>query len=544
MRIDGSKRFWLFGVAVAAIFGLLMACDEDPVDEDLDDNGTTFPLQVTDIIASPKAGGPGDTLLLSAIVTSTQPNENESPTMQWTASGGAFLETNQSSVRWVAPNTGGIYTVIATATNSVSTAKDTADVFVGAGNVVVASQAGAIQLQSNQTDIYYLHTPVALVGTEVYSVVGGVDDDAVETPPVLDGVNNRQVVYSRDLTFEVHAADSLPPGGAERIPVRVIIGDLITKTYQLISVNVAQGTRHSLNFAPDIAADNRSIAYTGVLPPVVSTDADSFEIYVFDKIAGTRRKVTQTHPEHRNMFPTWSTDQNWLTYISDRISNFRWELYAMRVNAGVIDTDDADVVRMTDTGGSLGSGTAGSFGKPLMTWNPVVPTLALRATDNLLYLVTTNATGATQIEITTFANDAPSEMVWAPDGSELALTTGTEIHTLALDGSSIKRLGPRGADSFADVQWSPDSRYLMYRATRAGDAWFEVIDLNGPLPLVPLSVTASEPTGVGLINLNLYRGVMSMNPAWGTSNVAYYPTFATGAGTPGIMSVDLSGILP
>jgi WD40-like Beta Propeller Repeat len=540
MRIDRSKRLWLFGVTAGAIFGLLMACGEDSEENPVDGGGPTSAIDITDIIASPRAGGPGDTLLLSAIVTSDTPNEDEIPTMKWNASGGAFLEDNQTSVRWVAPNTGGVYRVIAKATNSVNSTSDSADVFVGAGGVVVANEAGAVHLQVNQTDIFYLRSPLVVAGVEVYSVVGGVVADAVELPPDYDLAEDRQVVYAPDVTFEVHAADSVIRGH-ERSPRQVILGDLVAKTYQPISVNVVRDTRHSLYYAPDIAADNRSIAFTGAVPPVDAAAADSFDIFVYDKIAGTRLEVTGTHSEHRNVFPTWSTDQSWLTFISDRVSNFRWELYAMRVTGGVVDTDDNDVLKFTDTGGSLASGNIAEFTKPLMKWNPVAPTLAIRGTDGVLYLVATTTSGATQIEVTAFASQPPSELVWSPDGSQLALTTGGAIYTVTPSGTPTLRID-RGNDTFADLVWSPDSRWLLYRATRAPNAWLEVVDLNAS-PLVPLNVSASEPTGIGLINLGLYRGLMSMSPVWGTANLVFFPTFATGAGTPGIMSIDLTGIV-
>jgi hypothetical protein len=129
-------------------------------------------------------------LLLSAIVISTPPNQTEIPTMTWTASGGAFLETNQTSVRWVAPS-GGVYSVTARAVNSVSSASKTSDFFVGGGTELVHDQAVSIRLVSAPTDFYYLKTVnnIAL-GSEV-SAPGACADRRGDLPAAVDGANGR-----------------------------------------------------------------------------------------------------------------------------------------------------------------------------------------------------------------------------------------------------------------------------------------------------------------------------------------------------------------
>ena len=96
--IDRPKRNWLWFAGVLAALGALLAsCDSNDEGGSPIDNSPVSPIKVEEIIASPKSADPGDTLLLSAIVTSTSPNESEAPTMAWTANGGAFLETNQTS---------------------------------------------------------------------------------------------------------------------------------------------------------------------------------------------------------------------------------------------------------------------------------------------------------------------------------------------------------------------------------------------------------------------------------------------------------------
>ena len=100
----------------------------------------------------------------------------------------------------------------------------------------------------------------------------------------------------------------------------------------------------------------------------------------------------------------------------------------------------------------------------------------------------------------------------------------------------------RPGDTFADLAWSPDGRWLVYRVTRGSMAWFEALDTNGSS--VPLPITAADPDGSLAWGLADYRGLMSMSPAWSSSNVLYYATFGTGSPTVGIRSLDLSTLIP
>jgi hypothetical protein len=114
---------------------------------------------------------------------------------------------------------------------------------------------------------------------------------------------------------------------------------------------------------------------------------------------------------------------------------------------------------------------------------------------------------------------------------------------VASDGSNTLILS-RVGDTFADLAFSPDSRWLVYRVTRSNQNWFEVLDLDQSPLLPPLPITAAESGSSGVNNLAAYRTVMSMSPAWSTSNRLYYTSFATGAATVGIISVDVSGLAP
>jgi hypothetical protein len=548
--IDRRKRYGLLGAALVATFGLLMgACDDEGDGGSPTDVTTSQPIQITDIIASPKSADPGDTLLLSAIVTSTSPNPGDVPSMEWTATGGAFLEDDETSVRWVAP-VSGVYTVTARARNTVSSATNSADLFVGGTATLVNNLAGAIRLKANGADFYFLRTGSNIVtqGADVYQVIAGAASDAVTLPAATTGTNNRHVAYAPDLSFEVHASDSIIVGQTTS-PVNLYLGDFGTATYQRISSGVPIGDRHPGFGNPDVAPDNHSIAYGGMLPTALAAGADTFDVFLYDRVGPTRRNLTVAHSNHRNAFPTWSTGQRWLAFVSDRSGRGQWDLYGMPVNVlGVINTAQASLVRLSNTGGLLAAGNPGdlAFVKPALEWNPAVATLALQDVEGKLYLIITTPAGATQVEI-----GEVNDFSWSPDGSLLALALPGVVATVNSDGSGFAyRVGFDGVDFtrpddiFDDISWSPDGAWIVYRASRSSSSWFEVYDLDQSTITLPIALTPAEPAASTFWSLGAYRLLMPMKAAWGSAGQLYYPTFGTGAATVGIRSVDVSGLTP
>jgi Tol biopolymer transport system component len=289
---------------------------------------------------------------------------------------------------------------------------------------------------------------------------------------------------------------------------------------------------------PDVSPDSRYIAFAGMIPSTAPTIADSFDIFIYDTQDQSRRRITAAHTNHRNTFPTWSTNQLWLTYISDRSARNVWDLYGSPATGGVVDDAQASVVRLSNTGGTLVAGNPGGFDKPLMTWNPVSPVLAIVGGE-ALFFVTTTQSGATQIEVP--ISNPPVDMQWSPDGALLAASTGATVMTIALDGTSTPRVS-RSGDTFADLAWTGDGNWLLYRATRGGSSWLEAYDLDQSQLPAPIAISGAEPHTVGARSLGEYRLNMSMSPAVGTT-LLFYPAF-TGSPTIGIKSLDISGLSP
>ncbi|HEU4928968.1 MAG TPA: hypothetical protein VFU38_03995 [Candidatus Krumholzibacteria bacterium] len=534
--IDRPKRVWLLGAAVVAAVGVLVGgCDDEKTTPT--ENGTSTPIQMETIIASPKAGSPGDTLLLSAIVTSSSPNEGDIPVMAWTATGGAFLEDDQSSVRWVAPENG-IYQITARATNDVNSVSSTANVFVGESSIAVSERGGTVRLQANGADFYYSRSSTNPAnGAEAYSVVGiGDPTDAVLNPPEFNGSNNHGIAYAADVSFEAHSVDSLNPS-AENVAKHLYMGDFATQAYIKISNYPQAGERFPVFTDPNVSPDSRFIAFGGMLPTFSPTQPDTFDIFVYDTETQSRRNVTQTHTNRRNALPTWSTNLRWLTFISDRSARNAWDLYGLPATNGVVDEAPAGVVRLLNSGGTLITGTIDNFDKPLMDWNPVSPMLAVLAGD-ALYIVTTTQSGASQIEVPV---TAPVDMKWSPDGAVLAASTGAAVMTIETDGTSTVRVSREG-DTFADLAWTADSAWLIYRATRGSTSWLEAYDVDQSQFNAPIAITGGDPHTVGNRSLGEYRLTMSIRPAVGSIQLVY-PTF-TGSSTVGIRRLDISGLSP
>ncbi len=534
--IERPNRYALVALAFALVGGLLGACEDEKGDGTITDpTGPSTPIQIETIIATPKAASPGDTIAFSAIVVSSSPNEGDIPEVTWTASGGSFLEDNTSSVRWVAPGVG-MYRVTARAKNTANTVSKPFDLFVGATEVLVNNQAGQVFPQANGTDIYYLRSSNIASGVEVYSLAG----DVVTTPESLDGSNNRSITLASNLSFEAHSFFINSFDSTDNGILHIFTGNFTTGEFQRISTGSPNGFRFPAFNDPAISPDNRYVAYGGMLPTAMPSPSDSFDIFVYDTQGPTRQRVTESHTNHHNTFPSWSTDRRWLTFVSDRSARV-WEIYGMPVNvSGVINTAQASLVRLSNTGGTIAVGNPGgaTFRRPPMKWSPVAPNLAVLASDGTLYIIKTTPSGATQVDFPGFESGKVVTFAWSPDGQQLAAATAAEVLLLSSDGTS-RSLLVRSGDSFSDLSWSPDSAWLLYRVTRGGSSWFEIFDIDGTTLPTPVPVTEAVSAG----NLGAYRAVMSMSGAWSSANLFFYPTFETGFGTPGIAALDMSGLL-
>ena len=524
------------GQAVVALSLTLAAaaCDEKKTPEDTM-GGNPKPLKMETIIFEPKVAQPGDTIVFTAIVTSTSPNVGEVPVMKWTANGGEFIEDDEFSVRWIAPTTPGIFGVTAKATNAANSVTSDADVFVGSARTLIDFDAGEITLIGAGPNFHFLRYSDILGAVDVSAYIDSVTSDAVD-PLRADNVN---VVYSPDGNLEAHQADSLLFGAFQR-PRHVYIGNFATRALRGLTkdrANPLSNDHHQFGF-PSFSPNSQLVAYQGWLQSWDDVAPDSFHVFVHDLALQQRTLVTYEHEEPRNFFPTFSTDGNWLTYISDPTHNGQWDLYGSPMTGNVVDGSLASLTRLTNTGGTLVTGQPNSFKNPVKAWNPVAAILAIVSSDGTLYLVETTATGSNVIDVPDPSN--PRELVWSQSGALLAASTGTRIVTITSAGSVTERVVALAGDNLRDLAWSPNQTWLLYRVTRGGGSWFEVVDIGAAVLTAPLPVTVTATAG----ELAVYRGLMSMRPAWTASNQMIYTEFglAPPFESPGVVSRDLSGL--
>jgi hypothetical protein len=485
-------------------------------------------------------GAPGHTLLFTAVVTSSAENAGDFPKLSWTADGGSFVETNKQTVRWVAPANSGVFTVTAKATNTVNSASNTATVFVGGGQVLVPSDGGQVNLIGTGPDFHYLRSPLIDFGYDVNKYIAGVASDA--TPPGF--ANGQNLTYSADGSMEAHAADTLLAGATVR-PRYIYVSDFASGTFRRLGFDGTKpgNLKHNQYNHPAFSPNGQVVAYQRLAQSWTASGPDSFLIYISDLVANTRTLVTYDHQYPRTFFPAFSTDGKWLTYLVDKNRSGTYDLYGSPMTGNTVDGAEASLVKMT-SGIGIVSGAAGSFQKPLMTWNPVAPILALAAADNTLYLIQTTATGSNIIPV----NEVPKaqELLWAADGSMLAAvyakTIGDDSHstiaTISPAGVVTDRVSAPVGDGVRDVSFSPDLKWMLYRVTRGGGSWFSVADLSAGKLSEPVPVTPTTPAG----GSGKYRGFMSLRSAWTSNNLMIYPAW-TGDDTPAILSRDLSGLL-
>lgn len=536
MKTTDISRYsaWM---AAAVMLLALAACSEDKKPEEIVE-GSTGPITVESVINEPKVGAPGDTLLFTAVVTSSAENADDFPVYKWTADGGTFVEDNLQTVHWIAPATSGIYTVTAEATNDVNSATNHAIVFTGGGSTLVSENAGQINLIGGGPDFYYFESPFVDFGVDVSKSIGGVVSDAVtpNTSPRFSGIN---VTYSADGGLVAHAADSLVLSFNPR-PRHIYVGDLNSGLQQRIDVDGAKPgslERNIFNY-PAFSPNGQVVAYQGMAQAWDGVTADSFHVYTYDLVANKRRNITHALTAPRAWHPTFSTDGKWFVYVMDKNRTGQYELYGSPMTGNTVDANPASAVQMTTTGGQITSGSpSANLARPIMAWNPVASILAIVAADNTLYLVQTTATGATVIPVDT---PRPAEVIWSVDGSMLAASTGTSISTVTTGGAATVRVEAPAGDIVRDMTFSPDGKWLVYRQARGGGNWIAVADLSAGKLNEPVPVTPTTANG----QVTKYRGVMSLKPAWTSTNLIIFPAFGFAEnGTPSLLTRDLSGLV-
>jgi hypothetical protein len=525
--------------AAGLLAGALTGCD------DSGDNGmgpaSEGPIRVSTIIVNPKSPAPGDTIQLTAVITSDSLNVGIFPAVTWSANDGIFLESNQTSVRWVAPTMSTLVTVSVTATTSINSAKASTPVFVGASSSIIASGAGQPFLTGATPDQFYFLTETATGAFDIYEYSSGSIVDATDPPMDRpDATTGENLVIATSLTAAAFQLDEEPDGNILE-PTNVFYSDLTTGATTQITFDKSPDSddRKERYYNPAVSNDGNIIAYQGQLPTeAYTTEVDSFDLFAYYPQTMTTVNLTSGHDNpRRNNLPTFSSDDNWLLFISDRTvsGGARWEYYALPISGGEVDTAQTSVVQVTNSNSQIARVSQGVVSAPLQSWNPFAPVLALVMTNGNLMQITMGPQGGTTA--VTPLLTSPRRLVWAPDGSMLSFSDGTSLYTVPTGGTGATLIHSAATgDQLDDPAWSADMSLVVYRITRGSTSWFELKEAGDPEGTAVV-ITPSVAPGTA----SSYRSAMSLSPIWLPTNELMLLQFH--GDTPGIDLLDISAAI-
>jgi hypothetical protein len=536
---------WLIAIA---LYVVAVGCSDDEGTTDV----TEGPLSISEIILRPSAPEPGDTLKATAVLQGGGvPGSFAS--VKWTKTGGTLLMDNRMSVEWVSPkpsDPSAVERLTCTATNTAGSAAMSVDVFVGESGATVPQDGGEIHLLANG-DFYYLHSVAGEAGwdsSDVYLQSGGL------STPVVPGNQRRgaQFVFSGAPTRDPsHAAFAGVDGEGNILnPINVWLIDLTTGEQKPITSDKTApdaGRRQRYQY-PYFSLDGEWITYQGFLAIQLPGTIDTLHAFVQNVATGETVKATEGDTRSRplNYFPTFSSDQRWLVFVSDKQARDTWELYGQPIDVdGVVDTRPQSTVRFSppDADGMVAKTLATALQRPTLSWNPnaSTPILALvgsSGSDNLLRLVRTNQSGADVIEVPDVGPGA-QDLVWSDNGNLLAVSNGHLLYTVSTSGAVTLEYTSAERDLISDMAWSPDGQYIVYRTTRAGESWFELYDFGGAAGFInPLKLKSSTPVG----GSSVFADQMAANVRYRADNVVFLLTFV--GDSPAIESLDLTGAVP
>jgi len=534
-----------------ALLVAVVGCSDDDTDNTEDPIGV---VGISMIILNPKSAEPGDTVVATAVLDGYA-NPGNFPSIVWSADGGTFLTNNQTSVGWVASTTSDVYRLTCKVTGSSNSDQMNTDVFVGTPVLSVAGDAGEIHLMSAPPDYYYLNSVPNEDAWDSSSVY--IKGSAAPGPVVATQRVGAEFAFSKALMYSAYVVNDSTNSSFTEDALNVYLTNLSSGTQQRVTTDrsFADGTRRHQYRYPYFSPDQDWITYQGFLPHPQSGSVDTLDVFVYDIQTQEETNVTSgdtTSVRRRNSHPTYSTDFAWLVYVSDRTSRDQWDLYGQKITGGVVDTDPKNVVRMT-TGGLIGLGPGETLGEPDMAWNSSQPVLAVvgaGGSDGGLHLIQTNGSGANTTDVTEVGTSV-LEFAWSANGAVLAISslinspsaggTVNAVFTSTPSGVVSKKYEAIMGDRIVDMVWSPDSRFLVYRVVRGGQAWFELLDIDGGTVWTrPVVVTAT--VGIGI--RSTFAAEMSTAARYSAENIVHYIQFDVllePDNSPTIWTLDISG---
>jgi Tol biopolymer transport system component len=545
--IFDHAKLWVWSAALTAIV-VAAGCSDD---ESSNGNGPTDGVvEISTIIISPRSAEPEDTLAATAVLGGSAAPGNY-PSVQWSASGGSFVTDNEMSVRWIAPDNPGVFRLTCRATTGESSDEMSVDVFVGTPQLSVNRNAGQIQLAPTAGQFYYLNSvprDEEWDSSRVYIQATGVPE-----PVILGSRRGAQFAFSQSVNLAAYVVNDAGDQW-DLDPLAVYVVDLNARSERRITTDRAAPTNQRRNryTRPYFSPNERWITYEGQLNNPQAGNIDTLDIFIYDLNTDQETSVTAadvTSVQRRNLFPSYSSDSNWLLFASDKGQQNLWDLFGAPLNgSGAL----ADTVRQLTTNGLIGLSPVASLGVPQLAWNPAQPLLAVvgaAGSDGGLHLVTMSAQGATTVDVTDVGSQV-EEIAWSGNGQTLAVSSLVEasdgegvenvIYTVTPAGAATLRHRAREDDRLLDMGWSADAKFLVYRLVRGSESWLELLDIDGGIGLSgPLPITKAVSDGMRA----LYSAEMSNAVRFGTGDTVYYILFdgsLTPSDTPTIWTLDVS----
>jgi len=539
LRITVSDRLRRCALVAGALVAAscLHGCSDDPTDPGGGGGGGTgTAITVSSIIFNPKSPMPGDTMIVTADVHGSL-NVGDFVTYAWSATGGTFLETDKSSVRWVTPDTtsGTLFDLTVQAANSVSNVSRTEAVLVNRLTTLVGSSAGEIHTTATGDLIYYLSSPFAptqerFLGFEIRR------NDAGGDVAANGGRFGFDYKFDQAVSQAVHVEDQFffPD---QRL--KQIYHDDLTTGISVPLPTPPLGVRVPQLTEPDFSPDGQLITYQALLPdqnnPPAQGGVDTFEVFVFDIGTQQASRVTSTL---LNFHSSFSSDGGRLVFMSDTTGGLRdWELYSLPVVAGVVTPDSVGpVTQLTSTGGAIGDGMPPSIGQRAWNNNPANPILAIVDSNDKLNLVRADGSGSLVVNVA----DNVTDFVWTNAGDRVAMTAGGNIYVVSTDASAQIIHTVADGDNIFQLSWSADGEFLVYNLVRLSDSWYELIDVTGSTGLPgPVRISAAVRPG----NADSFGDLLETRPAWLPNAPTAFLLFFN-ARTPRLSTLGLSGLTP
>jgi len=204
-------------------------------------------------------------------------------------------------------------------------------------------------------------------------------------------------------------------------------------------------------------------------------------------------------------------------------------------------SDGRGVIRLTDAGTRFDYPVASSpDGSKLLFFRPDAKNETSDSAPQDLFVVGANGKGLTRLTprgTTTAVVFSYDSVSWSPDGTKVAVAAAkepfwnTSIHSVyvaSADGSSFKRVGPRG--NIWDAVWSPDGRWIAFSmATEATSGLFQLYLMH--------------PNGSGVRQLTSGSdGRSSLHPTWSPDSVQLlFLRGTSNSGNANIWSINVHG---